>query len=224
MNWDLLMIVLALYNCVTIPLTVAFPKIALSIISLNIIERIVDAHFIIDIILMFRTTYVNSKTNIMISDPKKIAENYVYSYRFPFDILASVPIELLLSVEAEFQENPDDVSAEDSNTLQLFGILKLIRIFRIGRIVTYMQLNANLKSGFKIFWLCFSLFIMVHWVACAWYVLISGKNNETWIPTKDLDFYYTNFYDEDIYYQYFVVFHYAVLTILGNECAPVNTA
>ena len=98
------MILLALYNCITIPLTVAFPKMTLSIMSLNIIERIIDILFIIDIILMFRTTYESERTNIMITDPIKIAKHYAYSYRFPFDILASLPIELLISFKAEFTE------------------------------------------------------------------------------------------------------------------------
>ena len=56
-------------------------------------EIVVDSLFFIDIFLCFRTTYVNTKTNIEIVDSKKIALNYVNSVRFPFDILASIPLE-----------------------------------------------------------------------------------------------------------------------------------
>ena len=68
------------------------------------------------------------------------------------------------------------------------------------------------------------MFIIVHWIACAWYILVTGEDNEKWIPAKDLDFYYTNFYQSDIYYQYIIVFHSVTLTMLGNECAPATLA
>ena len=93
MRWDLLIIFLALYNCVMIPLSIAMPKGLESLAGLQMFENVVDSLFFIDIFLCFRTTYVNTKTNIEIVDSKKIAVNYINSVRFPFDILASIPLE-----------------------------------------------------------------------------------------------------------------------------------
>ena len=75
----------------------------------------------------------------------------------------------------------------------LLGILKLIRLFRLGRIVTFMKVNSSLKIGFKIFQLLFGLLLLVHWLSCIWILLIDFKNHD-WIPTKDLDAYRTNFF------------------------------
>jgi hypothetical protein len=76
-----------------IPLSIAMPEGLEGLYGLFIFENLVDVLFVVDIFLSFRTTFVNSKTNIEIVDPKRIALNYVYSVRFPFDILASIPLE-----------------------------------------------------------------------------------------------------------------------------------
>mmetsp|Transcript_18741 Transcript_18741/g.28769 ORF Transcript_18741/g.28769 Transcript_18741/m.28769 type:complete len:105 (-) Transcript_18741:2236-2550(-) len=102
--------------------------------------------FLADIFLNFRTTFVNSKTNIEIVDPGRIAKNYINSVRFPFDILASIPFEMFMSSSSE-----DDAEGSGNRQLMLLGILKLIRLFRLGRIVTFMKVNSSLKIGFKIF-------------------------------------------------------------------------
>lgn len=176
-----------------------------------------------DIFLNFRTTYVNSRTNIEIVDPNKVALHYVKSIRFPFDILASIPFELFL--KSDLENNDVNISDEESTfQYQLFGILKLIRLFRLGRIFTYMQMTAAFRTWFRIFSLIFGFLVIVHWVTCVWYILINTDESIElgWIPTKDLDMYKTNFYILDDLYQYCYVFHYSILLILGNEIAPVT--
>ena len=99
MNWDLLIIILALYNCIMIPLALAFSKNINESNKIQVVERIIDFLFILDIALNFRTTYVNPKTNIEITEPMKVAKNYMTSIRFPFDVLASIPFDLFISVD-----------------------------------------------------------------------------------------------------------------------------
>lgn len=103
MRWDLLIIFLAIYNCVMTPIGIAMPKGIEGLRGLEMFENFVDFLFFLDIFLCFRTTYVNTKTNIEIVDSKKIAVNYVNSVRFPFDILASIPLE---KVQVLFKEVP----------------------------------------------------------------------------------------------------------------------
>jgi hypothetical protein len=62
--------------------------------------------------------------------------------------------------------------------------------------------------------------MLVHWLSCIWYILI--ETDENWIPTKDLDFYETNFFTLGIWDQYGIIFHYMILLVVGNECAPVS--
>jgi len=60
--------------------------------------------FILDIILNFRTTYINPKTNIETTDPKKVALNYIYSVRFTVDVLASIPFEAIAEIYDEIED------------------------------------------------------------------------------------------------------------------------
>ena len=77
------------------------------------------------------------------------------------------------------------------------------------------------------FQLLFFLLLLVHWIACGWFLLIRERGS--WVPPKDLDYVArqenelwtkTDFYDLSISFQYATVFYYAVLTMVGNEIAP----
>lgn len=93
MRWDLVVCLLAIYNCISIPLAVAF---AFEGEGINIWERIVDVSFALDVLINFRTTYVNSKTGFEVFSSKKIALNYIITGRFFVDIGATIPFELIL--------------------------------------------------------------------------------------------------------------------------------
>jgi hypothetical protein len=99
LNWDLIIICLALYNCVMIPLDVAFREDLNEYEILNKIETVIDILFILDIGLNFRTTFINPKTNLEITDPWKIAMNYARSIRFPVDVIASIPFEMFFNID-----------------------------------------------------------------------------------------------------------------------------
>jgi len=101
MNWDLLVIFLALYNCVMIPLNVAFNTELDEVLpdSLDYFEKFIDILFVLDILLNFRTTFINPKTNIEIVEPMRVGKNYLNSIRFPVDVLASIPFDYFISVK-----------------------------------------------------------------------------------------------------------------------------
>lgn len=61
---------------------------------MTIIDLIVDIMFIIDILINFRTTYVN-KNDEVVSHPGKIAVHYFKGW-FLIDVVAAIPFDLLL--------------------------------------------------------------------------------------------------------------------------------
>ena len=75
-----------------------------------------------------------------------------------------------------------------------------------------------IKLGFRIFQLLAFLILLVHWVACLWYLIV--KEIDSWVPPKDLDSGETDFYDLSMWAKYSVVFYYAILLLVGNESAP----
>ena len=62
LRWDLLIILLALYNCITIPYEVAFGAGFVDNIGVNVLDYTIDCLFFLDVLFNFRTTYINSKT------------------------------------------------------------------------------------------------------------------------------------------------------------------
>jgi len=61
---------------------------------LTIVDLIVDIMFVVDILINFRTTYVN-KNDEVVSHPGKIAVHYFKGW-FLIDMIAAIPFDLLL--------------------------------------------------------------------------------------------------------------------------------
>eukprot|EP00347_Sterkiella_histriomuscorum_P009696 403340228 len=218
MNWDLFVMLLAVYNCLSIPFTVAFEPDQTTAFSAW--ERIIDVCFGLDILVNFRTTFVNEKTGFEICDNKSVFLNYIKSGRFFIDLAASIPFELII-------ESVD--SGASNKQLRLFGLLKLVRLLRLGRIIRFMKFKQGFKMGMRLIQLLLGLLLLVHWIACIWYLII--RNISDWIPPKDLALSnpgddissFTGFYMLDLMSRYFVVYYYAVLTMAGNDILPMNT-
>lgn len=94
MQWDFVVMMLAVYNCLQIPFQVAFEPD--SSVGFYAWERVVDVLFFLDVILAFRTTYINEKTGFEVYDNRIVALNYIKSGRFFIDIAASIPWEIFL--------------------------------------------------------------------------------------------------------------------------------
>ena len=64
---------LAIFNSVTTPIEIAFTPESFKKVSWVAIIGIIDAIFVIDIVLNFRTTYNNPRTGDEVASPKQIA-------------------------------------------------------------------------------------------------------------------------------------------------------
>ena len=98
---------LVLFTSVQIPYYIAFPKTAkqqnvqqLFSDGLNLqrggemtlVAFAVDLMFLLDILINFRTTYLDSETDEIISNPKKIAIHYLKTW-FAIDFVAAIPFD-----------------------------------------------------------------------------------------------------------------------------------
>ena len=144
-------------------------------------DNFIDGLFAFDILINFRSCYIDPKTDILIVDPKKITQNYMAG-RFWVDLCASIPFEIFVIF---FQEG--------SSQLKFFGMLKLVRLMRLGRMVSFLKANKSFKLGIILVQLLFILLLVLHWIACLWYLCIGGNN--TWNPPKDVDWDKTIIYD-----------------------------
>jgi potassium voltage-gated channel Eag-related subfamily H protein 4 len=92
--WDIVVILLAIYNSFTIPLSLAFNPPDLSSTGILCLDTFVDLAFFVDIIINFRTTYISQTTGNEVYNPKLIAKNYVLGGRFWIDLLSSLPMDI----------------------------------------------------------------------------------------------------------------------------------
>lgn len=144
--WDIFIITVAIYNCFSIPLKIAFAPPILDHVAVETIDNIIDILFIIDIIVAFRTTYYDFETGDEIFSPYKTAQLYLKSRLF-VDLVSTVPVDTVAFLFTG-QRNP---------SLQLFSLLKLVRVTRLSVIIGRMNVPAHVKNYMKLFQLVFMI-------------------------------------------------------------------
>lgn len=104
------------------------------------IDSILDLFFAFDFFLNFFTTFVSPKTGLQVSEWKKIAHHYISGYNCYIDLLATIPFDQLALIFA----------ADSNINLGFFGVLKLVRLLRLRRIVTFLKVNAGFQFGIRL--------------------------------------------------------------------------
>ena len=90
--------ILAIWNCFSIPFFVALEPTIADEPSMFGINTAIDILFAVDIALNFRTTYFNVRTGDEVFDTNKIATNYFVTGRFFIDLLASIPVDIVMQL------------------------------------------------------------------------------------------------------------------------------
>ena len=206
-RWDLFVMILAVWNSFWIPYSVAFEPPSANDIGLKLMNWTIDFLFFVDILIAFRTTYI-TKNGEEIYEPSQIAKDYLTGGRFVMDFLASVPI--------------SDIAGGGNRFLELFGVLKLVRIRRLGKLVAKLDMKADTKSLIKMGMLTFYLILYIHVVACFWFLTVDS--DKVWIPPMDwiLPEYYFELYTATIDRKYWLSLYEGVLLLIGNEMGPVT--
>ncbi|KAM8946625.1 voltage-gated inwardly rectifying potassium channel KCNH6 isoform 2-T2 [Pelodytes ibericus] len=164
--WDWLILLLVIYTAIFTPYSAAFLlndqeeernwECGYSCNPLNIVDLIVDIMFIVDIVINFRTTYVNTNDEV-VSHPGKIAIHYFKGW-FLIDMVAAIPFDLLI-----YRTGSDE-------TTTLIGLLKTARLLRLVRVAR--KLDRYSEYGAAVLFLLMCTFALIaHWLACIWYAI-----------------------------------------------------
>ncbi|VEL10126.1 unnamed protein product [Protopolystoma xenopodis] len=98
--WDWILLLFTFYIAFMVPYNAAFATEAEEIKVPGVIDLIVELlfitgnHFVSDVILNFRTTFV-SKSGQVVNDQRKIALNYLRGW-FTLDLLAAIPFDFII--------------------------------------------------------------------------------------------------------------------------------
>ncbi|KAM4606608.1 voltage-gated inwardly rectifying potassium channel KCNH2 [Polymixia lowei] len=169
--WDWLILLLVIYTAILTPYSAAFllndqeeaamQSCGYSCSPLNVVDLIVDIMFIIDILINFRTTYVNANDEV-VSHPLRIAVHYFKGW-FLIDMVAAIPFDLLIYRNGE-------------ETTTLIGLLKTARLLRLVRVAR--KLDRYSEYGAAVLFLLMCTFALIaHWLACIWYAIGSVERN-----------------------------------------------
>ena len=97
-RWDMFVILLSVWNSFTAPIEYSFAKSknmeffkSDTLITINIV---IDLIFILDVGIIFRTSYIHPQTGEEIFDPKAIAYNYIGG-TFLIDFVSAIPFDLI---------------------------------------------------------------------------------------------------------------------------------
>ncbi|XP_012214777.1 potassium voltage-gated channel subfamily H member 8 isoform X1 [Linepithema humile] len=167
--WDWLILIATFYVAIVVPYNASFINIDRPTMVSDVV---VEALFVIDIILNFRTTYVSRKGEV-VSNSKSIAVNYVKGW-FLVDLVAALPFDLLLS--------SSDVYSGEESVHSNIHLVKLTRLLRLARLLQkmdrYSQYSAVILTMLMLFFI-----LVAHWLACIWYVIAEKerlRNDKDW--------------------------------------------
>lgn len=95
-----------------------------------LVNGLIDFVFLLDIIVNFRITFYDGDTGDEVFDAKRIGRRYL-SNRFTIDLLSTIPFDNFVMIFTQ----------TSNNVLQLFSLLKLVRISRLGGIIARMNVT-----------------------------------------------------------------------------------
>lgn len=203
-KWSFVTSMLAVFTVFCIPFLVAFTQ---GIGQTNVVvslEILIDLVYMFDIVISFRTSFINRHTGDEIFEPRDIAKHYLISGKLLVDILAAFPFD---HVVYSFNS--------DSSAWRYLAFLRVIRVYRLQKLLIYLRARDEVKLIIKFFQLMLYLIMYVHVVGCLWFMLISQQ--ETWLPPADVIRGKTEIYNSNAWDQYWFCFYHSVYLLCGIE-------
>ena len=206
MRWDIMIMLLAIWNCFYVPFVSAFMTFDQNV-PLRVVDLTIDLLYILDIVVNLRTTFLDESSGYEIFNSRRIAWRYFYSMRFWFDLVAALPVEVM-----------NWVIADQSNRLQLLTLLKMARLLRLSKIIMFMRSGNHIKLTMKLLHLLLILVIYLHTQACLWYMVNSIEN--AYIPPTDYVHRHTELYSGSVLRAYSLSLYMSVYMLTAAEIGP----
>ena len=142
---------------------------------MRIFNLSVDIIFVLDIILMFFTSFLNYKTASECKDSSLISSTFRGSFRFYTDFLSIFGASLFSNIHRYFA---------------YFGLFKLFRVKRLGIMIASANVEENTKALMNLLKLFFYLFFFLHLIACYWWIIITLNAPERFYSNSARNGYY----------------------------------
>ncbi|KAK3240332.1 hypothetical protein CYMTET_49822 [Cymbomonas tetramitiformis] len=157
--WDSVVGLLCIYCAIAVPINIAFALVK-TLLS-QVLDRVVDCVFVLDIVMNFFTGYYDR--GMIIMDQTQVGQQYIKSWLLA-DVLSSVPYDIIFMTD-------DMISGAENDVFRLHTLLRLMkvgRLFRLQRIFQrfqsffYVQYSYITVINILLVWAFYT-----HWFACA---------------------------------------------------------
>ncbi|TYG81029.1 hypothetical protein ES288_D02G264600v1 [Gossypium darwinii] len=212
--WETFMVMLVFYSSWVYPFEVAFlsssaPR------KLYMADNIVDLFFAIDIVLTFFVAYIDTRTQLLVRESKKIAIRYLSTW-FLIDVISTIPFEALGYL---FTGN-----SRVGISYSLLGLLRFCRLRRVKQLFTRLEKDIR----FSYFWIrCARLLavtlLAIHCAGCLYYLLADRypQQGRTWLGSV-----HPNFRETSLWIRYISAMYWSIttMTTVGyGDLHAVNT-
>ncbi|GLT86273.1 hypothetical protein SLE2022_044200 [Rubroshorea leprosula] len=212
--WETFMVLLVAYSAWMYPFEVAFMS-SSPHRKIWIVDTVVDLFFGIDIVLTFFVAYIDSRTQLLVRDSRKIAVRYLSTW-FLMDVASTIPFEALGYLFTG--------KSKMSVSYSLLGLLRFWRLRRVKQL--FIRLEKDIR--FPYIWvrcaklLAVALFL-VHCAGCLYYLLadLYPHQGKTWLGSINPNFRHTSLWIRYISALYWSI---TTMTTVGyGDLHAVNT-
>lgn len=191
--WDSLLLLLIFISSVLIPYQIVFLQ-QVSLTS-SLLIYVIDAVFLIDIWLNFKTSYRSQGAEVL--DSKKISTHY-YKTSFLRDLLTNFPFDafiLFFDWDSMLFHVP---------LVLLFRLPRLLRVVRLFQILKGWELQTWSNAGYlRIVRFISTILLVIHWIACLWFFSAFAHDfpDDSWVvSTEIVDEHHSHQYTRSLYW------------------------
>ena len=151
-----------------------------------VVNLTIDCFLMLDILLNFRTGFVDKYDQLhIIADPKAIRNRYLRTW-FLLDLVSSFPLEAFVPLFA----NDDDTYTELVKVLRIFRFVRAIKILRVLRIIRALKGMTHRIFARQSAMICKCIrcltymLLTAHYFACFWYAVgyyTREKGKDSWL-------------------------------------------
>ena len=209
--WDKFIAVFVVYNALVLPFDIAFTDAS----HFSIFDSILDVFFIADVVLNLFTAYQDD-SGALVVDLNLIRRRYLHGWAW-IDIPSSIPFDLIVKPFFFTDGSPSSLFL-----VQMFKILKVPRLLRVGRLFKMLELNEELVSAGRILKLLMLYLYASHLFGCFFYFVSASSSNTpaSWVWREKISVYHA---ENTRVQKYIKVVLAAFLMLIGENIEPNST-